>query len=249
MKKHTPGDIVIKLGMMIVFTTNFVGLPIVSYAAAITTISQPTTLISTNPELFASDAANLVVNPNNNAVQFSRNTQATFGSFEPISTSDVNNLALLLGVSPAVLFNTDFIAFDDNGVNVGAGGFEDSFWSFTDGVNMLTHNHDFLDGPNGPVLANNERIDVGDQYNSIFGTSFASGEDLGVILFDLSAFGLDVNSSNFRVALEGGGLSCGNECPDVTFMGTVSTVPIPPALWLFFGGLLGLLGIARRGRA
>ena len=212
-------------------------------------IGQPGILISTNPASFSIVAENILANPNNTPVEFSSDTQAIFGGFKSIANSDSNDLALLLGVSLATLSNTDFIAFDGNGIDSGGGGFEDSVWSFTDGVNTLNHSHDFLDGQNGPVLANSAQIDIGVQYNSLFGTSFASGFDFGVILFDLSSFGIDVTSTSFQVALQGGGLSCGNECPDVTFMGTVSAVPVPPALLLFFTGLLVLFGFKRQSTA
>ena len=33
---------------------------------------------------------------------------------------------------------------------------------------------------------------------------------------------------------------------DVVRLSVVSAVPVPPALWLFGSGLLGLIGIARR---
>ena len=238
MKNQNTARSVSKLWLTIFVTLLLTGMSTGLYAAVIT---QPGILISTNPASFSIDAANLLANPNNNPVQFLSGTQATFGSFQSIVTYDSNDLALLLGVSLATLVNTDFIAFDSNGINSGGGGFEDSVWSFTDGLNTLNHNHDFLDGQNGPVLANNEQLNIGVQYNSLFGTSFAGGLDFGVILFDLSSFGIDVTSPDFQVTLQGGGLSCGNECPDVTFMGTASTVPIASAALLLFTGLLGFV--------
>jgi hypothetical protein len=246
MKIQNTDSVVIHFGLSIIATFTLTVISTSPDAATITNIAQPTILVSTNPASFFIDAANLLVNPNNNPVEFSSSTHAAFGGLEVFRAYDSNNLASLLGVPQTILSNTDFIAFDNNGQNSGGGGFEDSVWSFTDGVNSLTHNHDFLDGLNGPVLANNEQLNVGDQYNSVFGTSFSNGEDFGVLLFDLSSSGIDVKSSNFEVTLQGGGLTCGNECPDVTFMGTVSTVPIPSALVLFFSGLLGLSSLIRR---
>ncbi len=210
----------------------------ISYAA---TIAAPSTVVSTIPESFSVDAANLLVSPNNNAVQFSSSTQATFGDFKTTATYDTEKLALLMGISSETLSNADFFAFDANNGSVG---FEDSVWFFSDGVNSLNHVHDFSDGENGPMLINGGRINIGTEYNAIFGTSFANGTDFGVILFDLSSFGIDVNNTDFQFSLQGGGISCGTECPDVTFVGAV--VPIPPASMLFFSALLGAFGLKQR---
>ena len=54
-------------------------------------------------------------------------------------------------------------------------------------------------------------------------------------------------AGNYSFHLEGiGGL---NHSLDYTFAFDVTAVPIPPALWLFSSGLLGLVGIARRKKA
>jgi hypothetical protein len=219
---------------------SFIAFVEISFAAIIAT---PVSVVSTTPDSFSVDAANLLVTPNNTPVQYSSSTQATYGGFHATAAYDSTALSSLMGVSAETLSRANFVAFDANN---GGGGFEDSIWSFSDGVNSINHVHDYADGPNGPVIANSSRFDVGAEYNDIFGTTYANSMDFGVILFDLAASGVDVNSPDFRVSLQGGGLTCGYECPDVTFMGSV--VPIPAAFWLFASAIGGFGFLTHRKR-
>jgi hypothetical protein len=42
------------------------------------------------------------------------------------------------------------------------------------------------------------------------------------------------------------GIHWGMTCANDVIEGSVSTVPVPAAAWLFGSGLLGLVGVARR---
>ena len=205
-----------------------------------TTIKYSNTLVSVSPSSFTAEASLLLGAPSTNYAVFTSATAATYGNYHSSITYNTSEFLSFLGVSQGIIDKTDFIAFDANN---GGSGFEDSIWTFDDGSNSLTHIHNYLDLPNGPVVANIGLFDVGDIYNSLFGTSFSSTTDIGVILFDLSDFGIDTSASNFQVTLQGGGTSCGTECPDVMQMGVVSravSVPAPPTLLLLSVGVVAV---------
>lgn len=76
-------------------------------------------------------------------------------------------------------------------------------------------------------------------------------------LSNYGAWNVSANSIDFTIDLAGTSLLSGNEialhwgftCQNDVIEGSVSTVPVPPALWLFASGLLGLVGVSRRRKA
>ncbi len=77
----------------------------------------------------------------------------------------------------------------------------------------------------------------------------------GVSAFNSGTWSIDTstNTVNFQLDLAGTGLLGSNigvrwgmTCANDAIEGSVSTVPVPAAAWLFGSGLLGLVGVARR---
>lgn len=189
-------------------------------------IGYSTKLVDVNPSSFAASAELLLNAPLlNTQIQFSSNEQASYGDFDSYINYDTVALTSLIGISPTLLEKADFIAFE---FNLGGNGFEDSIWTFEDSDTTLVQEHDFFDTPNNSVLVNTGQLNRV-AYNDLFGSSFASG-DFGVILFDLSSFGVDTSDSNFSVTLQGGGTNCNLECPEIVQFGVISSEPIPEPL-------------------
>lgn len=68
-----------------------------------------------------------------------------------------------------------------------------------------------------------------------------------VISEEVNLSGFDIDS--FNNVCDGTGIVSGYPaavCSTDTFTVTVSTVPVPPAVWLFVSGILGLIGLGRR---
>jgi hypothetical protein len=88
--------------------------------------------------------------------------------------------------------------------------------------------------------------------SSLGGSPFnLAGEDETIGLFSVSLSPLEAGITNLALTGYpfgiGAGLSSAGAHVPVTLQGaTVTVVPIPPALWLFASGLLGLFGIRQR---
>jgi hypothetical protein len=83
------------------------------------------------------------------------------------------------------------------------------------------------------------------------GTDFAFGATQGIADYTFNGTNFTINYHWDAVSDNGGvGLGDANVTVyDLTLAGTVSSVPVPAAIWLFGSGLLGLIGIARRRKA
>lgn len=154
---------------------------------------------------------------------------------------ELGGLAALLGVSPALLLSTDFLAIDrntDGGVN--PFGFESSRWHFEDGTGTLDYLWTEGGSAGGAILA--AGTIQGADYAAFFGLS-AMNLDMAFLLFDLP---LNPNASDFRVTVT----SVPNEImpgvftgtPDIEALGPLVTVPVPePSAGLLVGvALLGM---------
>ena len=112
---------------------------------------------------------------------------------------------------------------------------------FTAGQTLLTITFDSAIGILGNVLANDDLIGMN--------VSFS-----GVALGGLTAAGSEqFQFSSANLTCTGGGSSCALIPADMeawtattAFTSSAVLVPVPPAVWLFGSGLLGLVGIARR---
>ncbi len=182
-------------------------------------ISIPSTVLESEPSF--TQAEKLLLTPNNSVVEFLNNRSAIYGGFTSSLNPTDAELASLLGVSQSTLSKTDFIVFDAHGTSSSSAsaGFESSVWSFSDGTNVLNYVHNFGNTPTDPVIADNAIPNAGLKYNSIFGTSYSSQMNFGVLLFDLSGSGIDVNSPAFTINTEGGVED--PSTPDITFLGVI----------------------------
>ena len=204
-------------------------------------INWPTAVEATfpGPETILGDPST-----HSNSVLFANGATATYSGFNDGIFYDTTELAAALGVSDTFLASANFIAFDGNGSPVG---FESSTWVFSDGVNTITHPHNFGDGPNGALIANSYLLT--DSYNTIFNATYnePGAPYVGFAIFDLIASGINPYSDQFSATIIGGSGDLGIHAPDLVALGVIdpTVVPIPAAIWLFGSGLLGLLGISK----
>lgn len=170
-------------------------------------------------------------------------TFSGFGSGDVTSTSSTA-LANALGISQALVDQSDFIAFDFQGV---LAPFEQSRWTFSDGTDSLfvDHNFPFSTAVTGISAFGNLSAAT---YQSLFGVS-PSNDLTAYILFDIAANSqVDVGLASFSARIDAGLI--GGESPEIDALASITAVPVPiPAAFpLFAGGLvlLGLLGWRRK---
>ena len=153
-----------------------------------------------------------------------------------ISSFGANHQVLAGNDFQTVKNNRDRLIANGSGFGVG-----DMVINFTDSVNGIgawTNLHPDLGGDGGEIIAYNiDGVEIG---RVAFGTSPAIPGGFSGLITDEAIMSAEITctfNNDFK---------CG--VYDIQF-GTVSPIPIPPAVWLFGSGLLGLVGIARRKKA
>ena len=153
-----------------------------------------------------------------------------------ISSFGANHQVLAGNDFQTVKNNRDRLIANGSGFGVG-----DMVINFTDSVNGIgawTNLHPNLGGDGGEIIAYNiDGVEIG---RVAFGTAPAIAGGFSGLITDEAIMSAEITctfNNDFK---------CG--VYDIQF-GTVSPIPIPPAVWLFGSGLLGLIGIARRKKA
>ena len=113
----------------------------------------------------------------------------------PVSHSAAS-FQLLTGLQDLSRF--DFIALDTNN---GGGGFESSVWNFSDGSMSRVIRHFYGIPINNPNVLDLDRRNVAPSAIRLFG--YSPNQDFGILLFDLTQMGLNPDSPNFTVTIEG----------------------------------------------
>jgi len=174
---------------------------------------------------------------------------ATYTGFGSQSNYDAISLGSLLGVTDSVLGASDVVAFEYNGSNFSTNLFETSTWIFDDGSNSTQATYVFNTTPSDPHISAVGTISNG-LYADFFGFAnpFGNTGNYAFILFDIDGQStVDPFAPGFSITLNATG-SDAIDSPDIDALGVLSAspVPVPPAVWLFSSGLLGLIGIARK---
>jgi hypothetical protein len=165
---------------------------------------------------------------------------ATFGGFGDDETDAYNavSLASLLGISPGLLRQANFLMFEYNGDSLAP---ETSTWVFSDGTHSDTLNWHVNDPAGGMVLARGS-VDR-TNYFSYFAASGPNQGHYSYLLLDIGGTPtVNVLSPNFTVSVTAG---AGNpQTPDIDALAVL--VPEPAACSLWIGALVSLAATTRQ---
>jgi len=110
-----------------------------------------------------------------------------------------------------------------------------------DGTHQETLAWDFSSAINGLTLELGDSVHV--DFNNSFQYSIDNGSTWLIDSTDVNGFvTLNFGSSTSKVEFR----TVGAATTDQFYIRNATVVPIPPAVWLFASGLLGMIGIARR---